>query len=165
MIDRSERPHIGRPRTLPDDWVLLQMRDAEGYTEAEIASNYGVTPQAVSKRFKKMGHPSRSSFRDVLPWQITSKHHALYAAQRLKAHIKERRGEELSDTARKRLRDWRERLRRDGVVLDYRQLDIGDPWQYVPRTEADNRLVIRWPADAEPPTEDQRKLLELPTGT
>lgn len=153
----------GRPRTLPDDWVLLQMRDAEGHTEAEIAKVYGVTPQAVSKRFKQMGHPSRLSFRDVLPWQITQKHHALYAAQRLKAHIKERRGEELSETALKRLRDWQERLRRESVVLDYRQSDIGNPWQYVPRTVADNRLVIRWPADVEPPTEQQRRLLEMAT--
>ena len=159
----AEAPQIGRPRTLPDDWVLLQMRDAEGHTESEIARQYGVTPQAVSKRFKRMGHPSRVSFRDVLPWRVTPKDHALYAAQRLKAHIKERRGEELSETAHKRLKDWRERLKRDSVVLDYRRQDIGDPWQYVPRTEADNWLVIRWPDDIEPPTDVQRRLLEMTT--
>ena len=153
----------GRPRTLPDDWVLLQMRDAEGCTVGQIARMYGVRSSAVSNRFRKMGHPSRVGFRDVLPWQITDRHHALYAAQRLKAHIKSRRGEELSETAQKRLRDWHERLEREGVVLDYRSVDIGQPWAYVPRTEADNRLVIRWPADTEPTTDLQRKLLELPT--
>lgn len=153
----------GRPRTLPDDWVLLQMRDVEGYSEAYIAKIYGVTPQAVSKRFKQMGHPSRTSFQDVLPWRVTPQDHARYAAQRLKAHIKQRRGEELSETALKRLKDWHERLRRDSVVLEYRRQDIGDPWHYVKRIAADNRLVIRWPADADPPTETQRKLLELPT--
>jgi predicted DNA-binding protein YlxM (UPF0122 family) len=163
MSDQNYRPNVGRPRTLPDDWVLLQMRDAEGYSEAEIAAEYGVTRDAVSKRFKRMGHPSRQGFRDVLPWPIPQRHHALYAAQRLKAHIKERRGESLSETALKRLRDWQERLQRDGVVLDYTNDDSGNPWRYLPREESDNRLVIRWPADSGPPTELQRRLLELPT--
>lgn len=154
---------IGRPRKLPDDWVLLQMRDAEGKTTVEIAREYGVRPQAVSNRFKKMGHLSMTNYRDVLPWRIEDRHHSLYAAQRLKAHIRERQGTELSQTAYKRLRDWHERLERECVVLDYVQVEVGSPWRYVPRTVADNRLVIRWPADVDGPTELQRKLLELST--
>ena len=155
---------IGRPRTLPDDWVLLQKRDAEGLTGKEIAAIYGVSPQAVSNRFKKMGYPAMTNYRDVLPWRIVDRHHSLYAAQRLKAHIKERQGKELSDVALKRLTDWRERLRRDSVVLDYTNQDSGSPWQYVARKESDGQLVIRWPADHPPPTALQRKLLQMPTG-
>jgi hypothetical protein len=140
------------------------MRDAEGYTGKEIAAVYGVDPSAVSRRFKKMKHATRPGFRDVLPWRVSERHQALYAAQRLKAHIKDRRGEELSDTALKRLRDWRDRLRRDRVVLDYRDVEVGNPWLYVAREPSDEQLVIRWPAEAEPPTEQQRELLELPAG-
>jgi transcriptional regulator with XRE-family HTH domain len=146
---------------LPDDWVLLQKRDAEGYSGKEIAALYGVSPQAVSNRFKKMRR-ANPGFLHVLPWRLRQGDKALYAALRLKAHIQERRGEELSHTALKRLRDWRERLRRDHVVLDYQPVDVGSPWLYVPREEIDNELVIRWPAEAEPPTAQQRGLLELP---
>jgi transcriptional regulator with XRE-family HTH domain len=151
----------GRPRTLPDDWVLLQMRDAEGYTGKEIASRYGVTPQAVSKRFQKMNRPGQLNLREILPWQVRERDQGLYAAMRLVSQIKERKGEELSDTSLKRLRSWQERLRRDQVVLDYTQVDVGSPWQYVPRIAEDHRLVIRWPAGHEPPTDYQRSMLEM----
>lgn len=164
MVEQSGQRHIGRPRALPDDWVLLQMRDAEGLTGKQIAALYEVTPGAVSRRFKAMNHATRTGFRDVIPWRITQGHQALYAALRLKDHIKERRGEELSDTALKRLADWRDRLKRDHVVLDYQDVEVGTPWQYVPRTVADNLLVIKWPEGHEPPTDRQRELLQLPVG-
>jgi hypothetical protein len=151
----------GRPSKLPEASVLLSLREA-GASNADIAEQYQVTPAAVSKRFATLGQYLRPiRFRETLPWPVATEHRALYAAQRLRSHLKARSGIELAPRERKLLDAWYARLQQDGTVLDYTPVAVGNPWLYVPRETSDAGLLIRWPVDAGAPTPEQRRLLGL----
>lgn len=157
------------PRVLPDDSVLLRERDFEGLTLTQIAARYNVSKSAVSQRFDKMGRPwgghsganAPLDYQAYIPWDVDRSHMALDAAIRLRAHIRYRMGEEVTDAAMKRLRNWWIRLDRDHTVLTYDPERVGSPWHYEPRETLDGSLVLRWPNTT--PLEDQvRDVLSLP---
>jgi len=156
-----------RPRTLPDDEILVRDKDFLGLSLNEIADKYGVSKQAVSALFIEMGRPwgavAPVNYRDYLPWEIGRDHQALDAAQRLRAHIRWRTGHPSTDAQLRRLSNWHARITRENVTVVYDPV-LPSPWIYVPRTASDGELIIRWPADIEPPTDVQRAVLLLPRG-
>jgi hypothetical protein len=83
----------------------------------------------------------------------------------LYAHIRHAVGIEVPQATMSRLRGWWSKLTKDHTVLSYDPTrEKASALAYVPRTDADGRLVIRWPADVHPPTESQKVILTLPKG-
>jgi AcrR family transcriptional regulator len=152
-------------RKLPDNSVLLRERDVEGLSISAIADRYGVTRAAVTYRFKKMGRDlgrtGAMDYTPYIPWVIRSGHHELDAPTRLRAHILRRTGGEVTPAAQRRLDNWHARLAREDVVLTYSP-DDASPWIYVQREPSDAQLIVRWPNDLPPPTDEQRAVLALP---
>lgn len=161
------RDTMPAPRVLPDDSILLRERDFEGLSLEEIADRHRVSKSAVSQRFTNMGRPfggnAQMDYQSVIPWKIERAHMPLDAANRLRAHVRHQSGIPLAESAERRLTNWHARLRAEGSVLTY-DPQAESPWQYVARVPSDGDLIIRWPADAEPPTDHQKACLTLPTG-
>lgn len=153
----------GRPRTLPDNAVLVRDREILGLTIDQMATKYRVTEAAISLAFSRMNRPlagGRVDYQAMLPWEIRTGHRALDAALRLRAHMRDRAGEDLTPAARRRVDAWRTRLDREHVVLAYNPDADSSPFSYVPRQDGES-LVIRWPEGAAPPTRKQHNLLDL----
>lgn len=125
-----------------------------GFTRSEIAATYGVTPQAVNWHLNEKGpkyKDPRQRAMEHLPWKVESRHKNGAPFQKLRMHIKYvALGEQkLSDSEKKRLRNWYEELQRLNVVLEYDpnipptlHMSTGG-WRYVPRASSDEGLIIR----------------------
>jgi hypothetical protein len=155
---------------LPSDYELLKMRH-RGLTDAEIAAQFGASPQAVNKRLVKHERvrPVSAQVNDYLAarWKIWAPlrgtgHHNRYSAKRLKEWLRWRLGDKtLSQDQLHRARVWEERIRREGIVLCY-DPDRPEGWYYRPREKRDGNLVIDWPEELGFPDEKLRQALQLP---
>lgn len=144
----------------------------KGWTDREIAEEYGITPSAVGQRRRKLGlHPNPVSLqvnKDLsVRWDIWSAkegtaHHNLHSAKALKIWLRIQLGDTTLSEAQTHLAQmWVRGLMERGEVLCY---DPGteDGWWYRRRTPADRNLLIDWPEDLPFPSEKFRKALELP---
>lgn len=142
-------------------------------SDAEIAEQFGITVQAVSKRRMKLDLVRKPVSRQVNEWLATrwkvfspqegTGHHNRYSAKALRVWLRRRLGDTTLSAKQVEMADrWERRLRRDNIVLCY-DPDTEEGWYYRPRTPADNRLVIDWPRDLPFPDERFRRALELPT--
>ncbi|MDQ1016682.1 hypothetical protein QFZ43_003231 [Streptomyces afghaniensis] len=151
-----------RPRVLPDNAKLL-MLDAAGLTHAQIADEYKVSRQAVTKRFNAMGEYSQASNREVtaaLPWDLRShpakgrlKDSEEYLG--LRAFLRERMNLPVSPRSRLALKSFMNHIER-GEVFD---LDQVKGVRYVRRERRDGSLVIRWPEGV--PQDERTALFRL----
>jgi hypothetical protein len=149
---------------LPDNAELLKL-EAAGLTHSEIAKKYGVSRQAVTKRFNDMGEYRRGPLQDVtavLPWDVAN-HPAKAKLWRqqpyvgLRALLRERMGAEVSPRSRAALRAFLNHVQ-NGEVLN---LDDVQGAHYVPRDpERDGSLVVRWPEGV--PQDERTPLFHLP---
>ncbi|MFF4952860.1 hypothetical protein [Streptomyces chattanoogensis] len=159
---------------LPTDAVLVKLFHL-GMSDAEIAAQYGASPQAVNKRYMNMDPPLRrqpiaARVTELLTsiWDIkvdrtgVSTHHNKYAVKNLKVYMRMQLGDDtVGETSAASAERMIRRLIRENVVIDYdRSSEEG--WQFVPREPSDGRRVIRWPADKELPGADLQKAMELP---
>ncbi|MER6380785.1 hypothetical protein ABT274_12485 [Streptomyces sp. NPDC001127] len=156
---------------LPSDAELAKMFHL-GVSDAALAEQYGVTVQAVNKRFVNMGLRKKpiavrvnelvKSIWDVKTSRSGPSHHNAYVLKNLKVYMRVQLGDTVG-TTQQREADWLiGRLSRDNTVIDYDPM-TEDGWLYVPRESADGRLIIRWPAAKDlPQDEDLRRALELP---
>lgn len=140
-----------RPRLLPTDVELLKL-EAAGFSHQAIADQYGVSRQAVTKRFNLMDKYARQAFKDVtnvLPWDVANYHDKdelknSEAFTGLRAYVRQRMGGEVSPRSELALRTFWNHLE-SGEVLTL------DPVQGVcwvrREPERDGSLVIRWPED------------------
>ncbi|MEU5577793.1 hypothetical protein ABZ791_10675 [Streptomyces huasconensis] len=146
-----------KPRLLPKEDIELLKLEALGLSYVEIAKQYGVSRQAVQKRFGLMGVYVRAAHRsvtEILPWDL-SDHPAKDKIKRsesfmgLRAFIRKRVGAEVSDRSELALRTFMNHVRADEVL----HLDpvTGPVW--VRRNSKDGTMVIRWPEDV---TRDER---------
>ncbi|MFE7752126.1 hypothetical protein [Streptomyces sp. NPDC057428] len=157
---------------LPSDAVLKKLYDL-GVTDKELAEQYGVTVQAVNKRFHKLGLPRRPTIvrrvNEALGqrWDLNHSkgrhHHAKYAGKALKAFLRRQLGDdELGPTERHRAQQWEARMQAGHEVLCY-DPDTEDGWYYRARRPEDGRMVIDWPEDwPVQPDPEFREALELP---
>ncbi|MGQ5602961.1 hypothetical protein [Streptomyces sp. EKS3.2] len=142
-----------RPSKLPSDAELLK-REAAGLSHAEIAAEFGVTRQAVTKRFNLMEKYARQEYREVtnvLPWDLAQhsdkdglKNSEAFTG--LRAYVRQRMGGEVSPRSELALRTFWNHLE-SGEVLT---LDPVQGARWVRRDpERDDDLVIRWPDDVD----------------
>ncbi|MER6086548.1 hypothetical protein [Streptomyces bluensis] len=157
---------MGRKPLLPDNAQLMKLESA-GLSHEQIAEKYGVSRQAVTKRFNDMGEYSQRPLQDVtaaLPWDIASypskdklKHSRAFLG--LRAFLRERMGFEVSaERSREALRVFLDHVQA-GEVLE---LHPGEGARYVSRRKSDGSLVIRWPDDV--PEDARTDLFRLPPG-
>jgi hypothetical protein len=143
-----------------------------GRTDKEIAKDYGITPQAVSKRRVKLTLRRQEVVDKVAEglaarWTVftvptAESHHSRHSARALKVWLRRRLGDDKLSPAQIKLADqWERNLRRRNAVLCY-DPSTKDGWFYRPRTPADGQRVIDWPADLPFPDEQFRRALELP---
>ncbi|MFE9442505.1 hypothetical protein ACFYO2_26715 [Streptomyces sp. NPDC006602] len=145
---------------LPSDTELLKKEEA-GLTHREIGIEFGVSRQAVTKRFNAMGKYVRAAYRDataLLPWDLTN-HPAKDALRKdesfwgLRAFVRQQMGGEVSKRSELALRTFENHIKA-GQVLD---LDPVQGVRWVRREpERDGSLVIRWPDDV---PQDERTAL------
>ncbi|WP_338781754.1 hypothetical protein [Streptomyces sp. DG1A-41] len=134
-------------------------------THQEIADIYGVTRQAVTKRFNlDMGEYKRGRLQDVtkaLPWDLAahpakSKLKDQESFLGLRAFLRAKLGITLSDRSKQALRAFLNHIM-SGEVLT---LDDAQGARYVRRDVRDiPDLVIRWPEDV--PRDDRMGLFRL----
>jgi hypothetical protein len=138
-----------RPSKLPSDAELLK-KEAAGLSHAEIAAEFGVTRQAVTKRFNLMDRYARQEYRDVakvLPWDLASLPakdviHNDESFMGLRAFVRQRMGAEVSARSRLALRTFMNHVEAGEVLT----LDPVQGVRWVSRgSEGDEPLVIRWP--------------------
>jgi hypothetical protein len=163
------------PSKLPEDSALLRDHFIDGLSFGEIGEKYGVNKSNVSRRFAAMNRPHGGNaaldYSQYLPWQIGRAYLSDAPALMLYAHIRNRVSLTMPDvkvrlleTNREiRLKGWWTTLRQGRILVAVEaESPPGLRLEYVPRTSADGRLVIRWPNDAQPMTDDQRAVLSLP---
>lgn len=134
---------------LPESDLELQQLLSAGLTGVEIARSYHVTPEAVYKRFDKMGIKHKgpeSPVTAVLPWDIANHPEKRRLTNQapfrgLRYYLMRRMGQSLSERAEADLKAFLNRVR-NGDVLE---LAEGAGFRYVSRQPSDGRLVIRWP--------------------
>ncbi|WP_369272402.1 hypothetical protein AB5J55_22560 [Streptomyces sp. R11] len=138
-----------RPSKLPSDAELLK-KEAAGLSHAEIAAEFGVTRQAVTKRFNLMDRYARQEYRDVakvLPWDLASLPakdviHNDESFMGLRAFVRQRMGAEVSVRSQLALRTFLNHLNAGEVLT----LDPVQGVQWVKRDpQRDGPLAIRWP--------------------
>jgi hypothetical protein len=164
------------PRKLPEDSALLRDHYIDGLSYGEIAAKYGANKSNVSRRFAGMNRPHGGNaaldYSKYLPWQIGRKYLSDAPALMLYAHIRRQVNLEAPDDVKNplaggyremRLKSWWTTLRQGRILTAIEaESPPGLRLEYVPRTAADGRLVIRWPDDAPPITPIQRAVLSLP---
>ncbi|MFI2031387.1 hypothetical protein [Streptomyces buecherae] len=140
---------------LPDDETLRKLLATMG--RAEIAKQYGVSPQAVSYRrglFNENLKGRNARLNRLLPWDL-SEHPKRrefmdqYSFRGLRAYMRERNGEELGGSARSDRKSFVNHIRGGEVIA----LDLELGFIYVPRESRDDSLVVRWPSDVPLPKE------------
>lgn len=155
---------------LPSDSVMIKNFHL-GVTDKELAEQYEVTIQAVSKRMVKLGL-RRKPIAERVSAGINARWGRIETHRYGKSHHKAWPGKMLRAYLRSRLGD--EQLRRYQVeeasawvgsmadrVLGYNP-DVPEGWYYRPREPRDGRLVVDWPTEIPFPDEEFRRALELP---
>lgn len=155
---------------LPDNETLLRYY-REGLTNAQIAEAYGVTHQAVTFRFTKMGierKPEKNTATAIIEAAFPSSeirrsdYTQFNRARQLFSFIRWRLGDEtLSERQVASAKKLATHELTNGVVL---ALDVESkpPWVWLPRTPADGRLILRWPDGRELPKGPHLKAITLP---
>ncbi|MFF1908634.1 hypothetical protein [Kitasatospora sp. NPDC058218] len=156
---------------LPSDAEMSKLF-ALGVSDRDIADKYGVTTQAVSWRWKKLGLQRNAIIDEVSElvgsvWSVVShpgagSHHKTSKAQSLRYYLRVRLGDkELSDRNLATAASFEKTMRRRGHVLDYSR---EDGFFFVPRTPDDEDFIIRWPRDKVRPVGEESDIWRLPGG-
>jgi hypothetical protein len=157
---------------LPSDAELTKLFALGQLNNREIAERYGVTPQAVNKRFQKLGLERRPFANDanaeiakvwkVQATQEAGSHHAMFPIQALRLWLRIRLGDrELSMRQRRDALNFEKRVREKNVVLAY-DPEKEQPFSWEPREPRDDRLVVRYPREKGAPPLDELKLFRVP---
>jgi hypothetical protein len=137
---------MARPFILPDDDRELEDLIRK-HGQAEVARMFGVTRAAVSAavRSRKLNIPTRASFKEYIPWTITTPEHTHWAhpVRMLRIYGKLQQGLPVPPSDERRAKEFFDWLREDDLVIDYDPSNPDDPWIYVPREEGDEHFVRR----------------------
>lgn len=159
---------------LPSDHELVKLFHL-GRTDASIAHQFGVSVQAVNKRFQKLGLARRTTptqqAKELLEYRWgrvrwnqdeTRSHHNRYSAKALKVWLRRRLGDDTLSSQQVTMAErWERRLKREETVLCYNP-DSEEGWFYRPRNGSRDRYVIDWPEDLPFPDQKIKRALELP---
>lgn len=161
------------PRILPPDSELILMFRA-GYTDKEIARDYGVTVAAVNKHRMRLVGPVKPIVNQVndslsVRWKVItgedSRDQGAGIIKSLRVFLRRQIGDDsLNASHLAKAREFENRIRKNNVVVEYHPDNLV-PWSYRPRRPEDGRLVVDWPHDLPFPSEEFRQALELPEET
>jgi hypothetical protein len=174
IIDHDDHNEGGpnQMTKLPSDAEMTKLFVLGQLNNREIADKYDVTPQAVNKRFQKLGLERRPYSNDanaeiakvwrVVATQGADSHHAIFSIQTLRLWLRLRLGDrELSDRQRRDALNFEKRVRERNVVLAY-DPEKEKPFFWVPREARDDRLVVRYPKEKGAPPLDELARFRLP---
>lgn len=106
-------------RKLPPAHVLRQLR-LDGWKLKEIAEKYDVTEPAVWRALERAGLvEQRAGFKDLLPWNVLPEHKTTGIMERFRTILKQKNGQETSETEERLLAEWLKGMRENGVVVNY----------------------------------------------
>ncbi|ROT25863.1 hypothetical protein [Micromonospora sp. HM5-17] len=114
---------------------------------AEYKRKYDIdTVPSMWGNFRRRRGLQRRTHRDddLLPWGMKDEHRWLFPAQMLRAEARRRAGKQLRPHDEKRLANFVDRLRRDGLVVHY-DPDTKEGFFYVPAREGIDTDLIRKP--------------------
>jgi transcriptional regulator with XRE-family HTH domain len=144
----------------------------EGVSDKDIAAEFGITVQAVSKRRLQLHLPRKSTAQKVaaslrVRWKLRNtqdadSHSRKYANMRLREWLRYRYGDkDLSEDQIRLAKGWvRERMEQQDVLC-YNP-DLEEPFYYRARRPEDGRLLIDWPADLPFPSTRFKQALQIP---
>lgn len=137
---------MSRPYILPEDDRELETLIRK-HGQAEVARMYGVTRAAVSAaiRARKLNIPARPSYKDYIPWVITTDEPTKWAhpVRMLRIYGKQQQGIPVPPEDARRAKEFFDWLAADGLVIDYDPANEEDPWLYVPAEPGDKHFVRR----------------------
>lgn len=155
---------------LPDDDQMRRYFSL-GWRDSEVAEEYGVTRQAVQKRWRKLGlkrAPFVSEVTDLLNqgWDFPEEGETAAGSTRAKWHsrmlrsfLRRRLGDVLVSRETDRVRAWATSLREENAIMIY-TAERG--WHPVPRESGDRPWVVRWPSGRPLPNSRHQRALTLP---
>lgn len=154
---------------LPSDAELRKLFHL-GWTDDELAAQYGVRKQAVNKRRIGMGlyqKPTATRVTEMVneAWDVRTtsggdSHHAQRPMQAMKYFVRQQLGDQLSPPQERRVQNLLDRMAREGEILDYNP-ETGI--RFVPRAPEDGRRVMRWPEGKDLPSKELQAAMELPS--
>jgi hypothetical protein len=114
----------------------------------EYKRKYNIeTVPSLWGNFRRRRGLERRTLRDdeLLPWHLKDEHRWLFPAQMLRAEARRRAGKELRPEEEKRVNNFVNRLKREGLVVHYDR-DTKEGFFYVPAREGVDTDLIRKPA-------------------
>lgn len=110
---------MGAPRKLPPSDVLLQLR-TQGWTYADIASEYGVGTSAVYLQLRQAKAVTpQQRHKDLIPWHVKTAHAHSHPLTMLRLLGRRDRGEDLPPAKARMLEKWLRDVKEVDVVLCY----------------------------------------------
>lgn len=146
---------------------------AKGWTQSDIANEFGVTRAYISWIKRHYGGkltPREQVLEAHYPWKIQTAHQAsaLYRHTRNHAEYVETGGVGMGDSELQRLRGFHDKLRRFDLVVEYDpeippNLDSNaGGWAFRPKTPEDGDLIIRVNEHTNLTEEGKNRIWKLP---
>ena len=153
---------------------VIERLKRQGLSQSQIAERFGVTKQAVSWTVRNYGGSMtpRQKATQAFPFKVPANMCSASVCKRLRDHaeLMTAGGDRLSVDAKRRLRNFYERLRANNHVVEFSP-DI-EPikgisgtyggWRYVERSAEDGDLLIRVNAYCRPLTDEDRRIWSFP---
>lgn len=132
------------------DVETMQKYLSEGLTQKQIAerweaeSGQKIGRSAIAMAMRRYGLESNRPtprYENVIPWTLAPEHRMSLDARILRLEARRREGKSLTDSEKRQLQGWRDRLTATSTVVTYTQ---AEGFMWVPR-RADDFDIIRWP--------------------
>lgn len=157
-----------------EDWItaeeLADLR-AGRLSQADLARAKNLTPMTVSRRLKKLQGapvPVKNLIAPFLPWTVSAEHKNNYKYRTARDHLRVTiADDQLTDDRARDLRNMYAKLRGEDLVLVYNprkqpnREGLTGGFQYVPRRNTDEDLIIRVP-DPEWWTDERKAAWRFP---
>lgn len=161
-------------REVGEDWItaeeLADLR-AGRLSQADLARAKNLTPMTVSRRLKKLQGapvPVKNLIAPFLPWTVSAEHKNNYKYRTARDHLRVTiADDQLTDDRARDLRNMYAKLRGEDLVLVYNprkqpnREGLTGGFQYVPRRNTDEDLIIRVP-DPEWWTDERKAAWRFP---
>lgn len=143
---------MAAPRKLPGKDVLISLRN-RGWTDQQIAAQYGVSKHAVYLQLRDAGATkARPNYRAFIPWRVRRAHTWTYPPTMLRYLAQQSEGKELPEAKARLLRKWLADIREADVVVCYDPEIPPNPaspvtggFYYARRRPEDGESIIRQP--------------------
>ncbi|MEW1959810.1 hypothetical protein [Kineococcus sp. NPDC059986] len=139
-------------KVIPDQEVERLIK--AGLNQGEIVDylrekhHIQVTRKAISLWSRRRGMPRQRPATpvDIIPWKIEPQHRHKQILTLLRTEAKVRRGDPVPPRLASTYPRWREMLRTEGLVVDYKP-ESEEGFVYVPRRKSDGDALVRMPKD------------------